>query len=248
MNNFITATGKTWITLSLLLFCANIQDVVASDEVRVTATLYSTLRLPCSFLFIIGEEGLSAAWELVDKDGRRLLVHKFTKGQDDFTNQDLQFTERTELSKQFSEGNLDLTLREVTYNDEGRYFCRATNNKGHGDKEVELSINELNANDAMVTVTHVEGKKHLKCIETGMFRNPWVRWFDDQGKDLSELGTRKITEVKDGKKKVESVLDYDVEINKHYFCQIREGRLRRTARAVISAGDPVSVPVVRLPE
>ncbi|XP_068122407.1 V-set domain-containing T-cell activation inhibitor 1-like isoform X2 [Hyperolius riggenbachi] len=237
-----------YIFLIIPLLCVTIKDVVSSDEVRVTATLYGTLRLPCSFPFIGGEVGLSVVWELVDKDGRRLLVHKFTKGEDNLTDQDLQFTERTELSKQFSEGNLDLTLSDVTYNDEGRYFCRAANNKGHGEKEVELSISELNADDAMVTVTHVEGKKCLKCIDIGMFRNPWVRWFDDQGKDLSVFSTRNITEAANGKKRVECVLNYSVEINKHYFCQIKEGRLRRTARAVISAGDTVSVPVVRLPE
>lgn len=67
-----------------------------------------------------------------------------------------------------------------------------------------------------------------------MFRNPWVRWYDVQGKDLSDNGRPNITDLGNGRKMVESVLQLDVETNKQYICQVKEGRLKRRARAVIS--------------
>ncbi|XP_018429036.1 PREDICTED: butyrophilin-like protein 8 [Nanorana parkeri] len=170
------------------------------------------------------------------------------KGQDQLEDQDIKYKERTQLSKDFSEGTVELTLRGVTFSDEGPYYCRAVNDRGHGDQKVQLTINELNAEEPMVTVAHIDGKKRLKCIETGAFRVPEVRWYDREGKDLSAHVTHNITVLGDGRMRVESVLDLDVETNAHYFCQVKEGRLKRTARAVISDGEPVTVTDTNLPE
>ncbi|KAM5126927.1 butyrophilin-like protein 10 [Mantella aurantiaca] len=215
---------------------------------KVGASLYGTVTLRCSFPFIKGSEGLIVVWEKKDKDGRGMIAHKFSDGDDNLRNQDLNYVERTELSNEFSQGTVDLTLHGVTFNDEGTYFCRAVNIGGHGDKEVELTINDLNAADSMVTVVHIDGKKRLKCFDSGVFRNPWVKWYDAKGKALSEQWTRNITDIGGGKKMVESMLDMDVETNKQYFCLVQEGRLKRKARAVISDGKPVTVTKIKLPE
>ncbi|XP_077335675.1 V-set domain containing T-cell activation inhibitor 1-like [Lithobates pipiens] len=232
----------------MLIIYIHFLPVTSLDKTEVVACLYGTVTLRCTFPFIRGREGLSVVWEKTDQDGRRLIAHKFTEGQDNLKDQDLSYTERTELSGDFSQGKVDLTLREVTFNDEGTYYCRAANKKGHGDKKVDLTIDKLNAAESTVTIIHDHGKQRLKCIDIGVFRNPWVKWYDEQLKDLSEYGTRKISDVSNGQKMVESVLNLDVETNKHYFCQVKEGRLKRTARAVISDGKPVTVAEMKLPE
>ncbi|XP_073473639.1 CD276 antigen-like [Aquarana catesbeiana] len=211
-------------------------------------SLYANVTLRCSFPFIRGQEGLSVVWEKNDKDGRRMIAHMFTEGRDNLKEQDMSYTGRTKLSEDFSHGTVDLILREVTFNDEGTYYCRAANGKGHGDKKVDLTIGNLNAAESTCTSIHIDGKKRLKCINIGVFRNPWVRWYDEQLTDLSEHGTRKITDISNGRKMVESVLNLDVEANKPYFCLVKEGRLKRTARAVLSDGKTVSVPETKLPE
>lgn len=219
-----------------------------TDQAEVVASLYANVTLRCSFPFIRGQEGLTVVWEKNYQDGRRLIAHKFTEGRDNLKEQDISYTERTKLSEDFSHGRVDLTLQEVTFNDEGTYYCRAANRKGHGDKKVDLTIDNLDAEESTCTSIHIDGKKCLKCIDIGVFRNPWVRWYDEQGTDLSEHGTRKITDIGNGRKMVASVLNLDVEANKPYFCLVKEGRLKRTARAVISDGKTVSIPETKLPE
>ncbi|CAI9602947.1 unnamed protein product, partial [Staurois parvus] len=200
----------------------------------VVASLYGTVILRCSFPFIRGLEGLVVVWEKTGPDKRGFIAHKYKDGRDNVKDQDLRYTGRTALSEDVSKGTLDLTLREVTFSDEGTYYCRAANKRRHGDQKVELTIGNLNAADSTVTVIHIDGKKRLKCMDIGVFRNPWVKWYDEQKTDLSQHGTRNVTDISNGRKKVESVLNMDVETNKHYFCVVKEGRLKRTARAVIS--------------
>ncbi|XP_073473644.1 V-set domain-containing T-cell activation inhibitor 1-like [Aquarana catesbeiana] len=235
------------IQITLVIICIDFLPVTSLDETKVVTSLYGTVTLPCWFPFIHGTKDLTVVWEKNDKDGR-FIAHKFIDGQDILKDQDLNYTGRTELSGDFSQGMVDLTLREVTFNDEGTYYCRAANKKGSGDKKVELTIDNLNAAESTVTIIHIDGKKRLKCIDIGVFRNPWVKWYDEQLTDLSEHGTRNITDISNGQKRVESVLNLDVETSKPYFCLVKEGRLKRTSRAVISDGKPVTVTEMKLPE
>ncbi|KAM9320423.1 uncharacterized protein PAF06_004945, partial [Gastrophryne carolinensis] len=124
----------------------------------------------------------------------------------------------------------------------------AGNNEEHGDRKLQLNIDRLNAEDPKVSYIHTPAGKRLKCEGNGVFQNPWVRWYLNST-DLSVYGSRNITHLPNGMKRVESVLDHDVEQNRHYICQIREGKLKRSVRAVISDGEhSVSVPKIELPE
>ncbi|XP_040190144.1 myelin-oligodendrocyte glycoprotein-like [Rana temporaria] len=232
----------------VLIMCIDSQRVGHLDKTGVVASLHDNVTLPCWFSFIQGSEGLKVVWEKNDKDGRGSIAHMFMNNQDNLTEQDIRYTERTELSGDFAQGTVNLTLREVTFNDEGTYFCRAANRKDHGDKKVELTINKLNAEESTVTIIHIDGKKRLKCIDIGVFRDPWIKWYDEESTDLSDYGTRNITDIGNGRKMVTSVLNLDVERNKPYFCVVKEGRLKRTARAVLSDGKPVIVTEIKLPE
>ncbi|KAM5126929.1 V-set domain-containing T-cell activation inhibitor 1-like [Mantella aurantiaca] len=124
----------------LCLMCTSFLLTLSSGEVRVTPKLYGTAELPCTFPFIRGLEDLTVVWEKVEDTGRRFLVHKSVAGRDDLSDQDSQYSGRTRFSGGVMKGNLQLTLTEATLRDEGTYYCRAANRKGHGDKKVELSI------------------------------------------------------------------------------------------------------------
>lgn len=233
--------------LIIFLVVVDVLTVESSDKPIVEALLYDTVRLPCSLPFIQRPEGLSVVWVKEDKDGNTLIVLKIIDGKENLADQNINYTNRTELSGEFSQGNADLIIRGVTFSDEGTYTCRVVNGRGHGDKEVELTIGGLNADDVRATSVHIDGKDRLKSFCTGVFVDPMVKWHDIDGNDLSEYGAHTITDLGDGRKMVESVLDLDVETNKQYFCHVQEGRLKRTARAVISDGKPVTVSECKIP-
>lgn len=222
-----------FLVMLLWVGCTIIQSVGAP----VSTYLYGSVQLPCSFPFVQGPEGLTVVWEKVGSDGRKLLVYKFMGGKDLLGDQDPQFKGRAELSRNFSLGNLNLTLREVTFQDEGTYVCKAAHEKDDGDLTVTLDISGLNVTDPAVIFTYINGDQYLRCLSSGVFRNLKVSWHDLQKVDLSHNATRNVTDLGDGRQMVESVLTIEMTPNVAYFCQIQEGRLSRTVRAVVSDGN-----------
>ncbi|XP_068127037.1 uncharacterized protein [Hyperolius riggenbachi] len=108
----------------------------------VTADLGDTVQLPCTFPFIQDGNNLLLLWERMDGNGK-LLVHRFMEGQDDLSQQDPQYTGRTTLSRDLSQGNLALTLTAVTLRDGGTYYCRGANQIRDDSTAVTLSITVL---------------------------------------------------------------------------------------------------------
>ncbi|XP_040190143.1 erythroid membrane-associated protein-like, partial [Rana temporaria] len=216
------------------LFWFNDED---DDDVSVNASLYGTVQLPCSFPFIRGPEELTLIWKK-EEGNNKSYIHSFKMGREHNLEQDPRYKGRTELSTEFPRGDLGLTLRGVTFADVGTYYCQAANTLNVDGKKVELSISGLNVHSQVGTLSAVDGKKRLTCITIGMFRDPWVRWYDVKNTTLTKYETHHITDEADGLKKVESVLRYDDEINETYFCQVGEGTLHTTTRIVRSEEHP----------
>ncbi|XP_040195656.1 uncharacterized protein LOC120928728 [Rana temporaria] len=226
------------LVMLLWVGCTIIQSVGAP----VSTYLYGSVQLPCSFPFVKEPEGLTVVWQKVESDGSKLLVYKLMYGKDLLSDQDPQFKGRVELSKKFSLGNLNLTLRTVTFQDEGTYLCKAAHEKDDGEVSVELAISGLNVTDPAVIFTYIGGDQYLRCLSSGVFRDLQVSWYDLHKIDLSRNATRSVTDLGDGRKMVESVLTMEMMPNVAYFCQIREGRLQRTVRAVVSDGNtPIAI-------
>ncbi|XP_040190104.1 uncharacterized protein LOC120921656 [Rana temporaria] len=201
----------------------------------VSTFLYGTAQLPCSFPFIRGLEKLTLIWKK-EEENIKSCIHSFQMGREHHLEQDSRYKGRTKLSTKFPQGDLGLTLRGVTFADVGTYYCHAANTLNAGIQKVELSISGLNVHSRVGTLSDVDGKKRLTCITIGMFRDPWVRWYDVKNTTLTKYETHHITDEADGMKKVESVLRYDDEINEMHFCQVGEGTLHTTTRIVRSDG------------
>ncbi|XP_066455311.1 butyrophilin subfamily 1 member A1-like [Eleutherodactylus coqui] len=209
--------------------------LLPTHEERVSVFLYLPATLPCAFPFVEALSDLTMIWVKV-KDQREVIIYKLLYGEESPEEQDHRYKGRVELSREFSQGNLHLTIKNVTYEDEGTYYCRAANHKGHGDKKVTLAIDKLNAVEPTVTLVTVGGKRCMKCRGSGVYGDPEVQWITAQGEDLSSYGKPNITEKEDGWKVVESTLHYDILKNVQILCHIKEGRLKRSTRAVISDG------------
>ncbi|XP_073407126.1 butyrophilin subfamily 1 member A1-like [Dendrobates tinctorius] len=223
------------LTLLLLLSALSpgLSGVIPLSQKTVSTYLYGTVTLPCHASFVDGVAGLTMIW--MKKENREnLILYKLLSGKENLEEQDPRYGGRVELSTAVSQGNLDLTLRNVSYEDEGSYFCRAANAKGHGDKMVTLSVGDLDAKSP--TITLVTEKRQLKCLSTGVYYAPQIQWITAFGVDLSIHGSFNVTDQGDGRKKVESVLEHDIKAEEQVLCHIHEGRLKRSTRGVISDG------------
>ncbi|KAM4700696.1 butyrophilin subfamily 1 member A1-like [Discoglossus pictus] len=209
----------------VLLFCRTLN----ASMMEVTTYLYGSAELPCTFPFVSGPESLYVSWQRrQDLKSKGTIVNTFRDGEDNNGYQDPEYRGRTELSRVLSRGKLDLILTNVTFSDEGIYYCRAANLRDRGDIPVRLSRNRLRASDPSVTFATLN--------------EPRSEWNNPEKKDCTSFGTLNLIDLHDGTRRVESVLEYNITPNVHYFCYIKEGRLRRSARAVISDGSqPVTV-------
>ncbi|KAM4701009.1 butyrophilin subfamily 1 member A1-like [Discoglossus pictus] len=234
-----------WIVVFLyavLFFCQTINASI----MEVTTYLHGSAEFPCTFSFVSGPKSLYVSWEKREHlKSRGTIVHNLRDGGDDNEYQDPEYRGRTELSRDLSRGKLDLILTNVTFSDEGIYYCRAANLRDRGDIPIRLSINRLRASDPSVTFVTSNNERRLKCFSTGIFREPqieWIEWNNSEKINCTSFGTLNVIDLDDGTRLVESVLEYNITPNVHYFCYIKEGRLRRSARAVISDGSqPVTI-------
>ncbi|XP_053313887.1 butyrophilin subfamily 3 member A2-like [Spea bombifrons] len=227
MERLFRVSGSLLLLLTSMLSEASVQN----------ASFYESVVLPCEFPFVSGRDDLQVSWFFVkDVNEEPLVVHSLINGQDRSEAQSSQFRGRTSIPG-LSNGKLDLTLERVDFSDEGVYTCSAATTKGHGDIETRLRINRLEADDPAVVLRYVDGQRQLKCTATGWFKDPRVQWRNRDHEDLSEYARTSVSDLPDGRQTVESVLESNVEENVHYFCQIKEGRLKRSVRAVISDGN-----------
>ncbi|XP_073524840.1 butyrophilin subfamily 2 member A2-like [Phyllobates terribilis] len=223
------------LTLLLLLSALSpgLSGVIPLSQKTVSPFLYGSVTLPCEASFVDGVAGLTMIWTKKENQ-KNPVLYKLLSGKENLEEQDPRYKGRVTLSTELSQGNLDLTLRNVSYEDEGIYFCRAANAKAHGDKMVTLSIGDLYATSP--TITLVTKKRQLKCLSIGVYYAPQIQWITPFRKDLSRYGSLSVTDLGDGRKMVTSVLDYDIKADEHVLCHIQEGRLRRSIRGVISDG------------
>ncbi|XP_053561717.1 butyrophilin-like protein 2 [Bombina bombina] len=219
--------------------CRPVHD--AALVVEVTTYLYGTAVLPCTFQFITGPKGSYVTWvkeNALNKGGP--IAHVFQDRQHRSELEDPVYRGRTEMIGDLYRGQLNLMLRNVTFSDEGIYYCKAVNVQDRGNTPVKLLVVRLNASDPRVTAVTVGDKRRLKCFTTGRFRDPQIEWTELQDgdmKDLSSYGHLTVTVLSDGQQLLESVLDYNVQIYVHYWCHVTEGRLKISVRAVISDGE-----------
>ncbi|XP_053561101.1 butyrophilin-like protein 1 [Bombina bombina] len=214
-----------------------------TSVVEVTTYLYGTTVLPCDFPFITGPQSLYVTWvkkEALNEKGP--IAYVFQDGEHKSELQDPVYRGRTEMIWDLYRGQLNLMLSNVTFSDEGTYYCQAANLRDRGDIAVRLSVGGLSTSDPRVTAVTVGDKRRLKCFTTGSFRDPQIEWKELQNgdiRDLSSYGHLNVTHLSDGQQLLESVLDYNVQTNVHYWCHIKEGKLKRSTRAVISDGHDI---------
>lgn len=145
---------KVLILCSMLALSSGKPFIPHTLEEHVSTSLHGSVTLPSNFSFIQSLEGLTVIWEKKENDNKH-IVYWILKGQENLEEQDPRYRGRVDISTEFSQGNLDLILRDVTHEDAGTYYCRAANQNAHGDKKVTLSIDDIKTEVPYLTITVV---------------------------------------------------------------------------------------------
>ncbi|XP_068122425.1 CD276 antigen homolog [Hyperolius riggenbachi] len=174
--------GAGWSVL-LILMVMRPPLVIRGDD-RVTTVLNRTVQLPCWFPLAKGDGGLSVAWYKEQPDGRELLVHKFIRDKEDLSEQDPLYRGRTQLSEGISQGNLTLTLTEVTRADQGTYLCKGASNFKFDTKKVELYIRDPVTKPTIEVSRTADGGVLLHCVSSSP--DVTYEWLAEDGKIVTK--------------------------------------------------------------
>ncbi|CAN2387703.1 hypothetical protein PRIEUP_LOCUS12022, partial [Pristimantis euphronides] len=130
---------------------------------------HDTVTLTCTFPFVKSWADLAVVWVKEEME-IEVIIYKLLNGKECVGEQDPRYKGRVELSKKFPQGNLDLIMRNATYEDQGTYHCRAANHNQYGSKNVTLSIDKLNADEPTVTLVTIDEKWFMNCSGTGVYQ------------------------------------------------------------------------------
>ncbi|ABG25667.1 ORF100 [Ranid herpesvirus 2] len=221
----------------VVLWCVAFAHTVGCTTPVFRTQLYGSVILRCTFPFLLKDTSAEVVWE-IEREGARTLAYKKVRGQQEEVWP--PYTGRVRFVGTWQ--HLNIEISNVTSADEGVYFCRCLNTKGHGDKQVRLEITGVNAGDPMIGLIYVGGYKRLQCTWTGDLRDTKMWWYDANGRLINVVkSTQRVAKVERGLTMVSSVLDLEINVNHHYFCRTSEGKFKKVTRGVLSDGSPVKI-------
>ncbi|KAK2886737.1 hypothetical protein Q8A73_020683 [Channa argus] len=151
---------------SLVLFFVLWLWTLVRGDTDVSCDFMKSCILPCSFQ--AGSEEI-IHWIQIPGD---INVHSFYHSQDQLALQDQRFRKRTSLFKdQISRGNGSLQLTGVQVQDQGRYRCHTSTNRGTRNVFINLKV------DAPVSKIHIEQVgNRITCSSEGIYPEPEITW------------------------------------------------------------------------
>lgn len=232
-------------------------------EEPVVALYGQDTTLHCSFTpeANFSLKDLSLIWQLTDT---KRLVHSFSDGRDQLTDQGGGYTNRTALFyDQLSQGNVSLLLRRVEIADEGSFTCfvrvrdynsAAVTLQVAGEmwlcSVIHLSLDAVILHDAFPFLPapyskpnlNLEPNKDLKpgdravvtCQSSYGYPEASVLWQDSHGANITENVTTSQVANEEGLFDVYSVLHVLVEPSSTYSCLVRNPVLQQETHASVT--------------
>ncbi|XP_035772338.1 CD276 antigen-like [Neolamprologus brichardi] len=185
-------------------------------DTEVSCIFMETCMLPCS-----SEGGTAVIIHWFQQSAGNLFVHSFYEGKDQLGLQYQRFRGRTSLfSDQISSGNASLQLTKVEVQDEGRYKCYTSTDRGNQESFINLKI------DAPVKKVNIQRAKNIiTCSSEGIYPKPELTW--------STSPSSKNTTVKLTERLLynisSSLIVSDSETDLDYSCTISTRRNRKRA-------------------
>ncbi|XP_053560491.1 butyrophilin-like protein 10 [Bombina bombina] len=217
------------------------------DEVYVPR--FADAILPCHFSFIEGTDTLGLSWHREDiveeievddiyayiqqtfefKDPE--LVYSYHSHRDVLEDQSYRYHGRVTVDKEeLGDGDLSLYMKNVNYEDEALYTCKAISAHGKGEIKLKLMIQE--EEEPPVQFDTVDNATVARCISNGWYKVPIVKWLNRREEDITVNSTMHVLEEKqDGNHRVSSTLN-GAKSHEIYRCLIRDAKKARRARTV----------------
>ncbi|XP_030621740.1 CD276 antigen [Chanos chanos] len=221
---------------------------VQVPEVPVVALHGMDTTLNCTFSGVttFNLSDISVFWQLSDT---KRSVHSYMGGQDQLTEQDGRFANRTSMfPDQLTRGNASLLLRKVRVVDEGSYTCfvRVV------DYSSAALILQVAARYTVPEVMWDTGSNPrpgdevaLTCLAYRGYPEAEVYWQDGTGRNLTDNVTISQVANDEGLFNVRSVLTVTLEPNSTYTCRLTNQLIGQESHAsvIISAQSMVFPPV-----
>nr|DBA34636.1 TPA: hypothetical protein GDO54_002182 [Pyxicephalus adspersus] len=240
----------TALALSLLLYLAECDYVIPKPQYEeILVPRYGNATLPCHFTFIENTYDLGMSWHREDiveeievediqayiqqtyEYKEPQLVYSFHKDKEDHSEQSFAYYDRVRVDvNEIPDGDLTLFIRNVDYQDEGLYTCKAISPHGKGEVKLKLIIQE--EEEPPVKFDTVDNATVCRCVSKGWYKIPIVRWLNRREDDISENSTTEVLEqTQDGSQRVSSTLS-GVKSHEIYRCLIRDVKKARRARTI----------------
>ncbi|XP_022625224.1 V-set domain-containing T-cell activation inhibitor 1-like, partial [Seriola dumerili] len=141
--------------------------MLTRGDTEVSCVFMESCILPCSFQ---GDTDVIIHWIQVTAGNRQ--VHSFYYKKDQFSHQDQRFRGRTSLfTDQISRENASLQLTGLQVQDQGRYKCYTSSNRGNNDSYINLKVE---APVRRVDIWQVENR--ITCSSERIYPQPELTW------------------------------------------------------------------------
>ncbi|XP_069722864.1 CD276 antigen [Phaenicophaeus curvirostris] len=234
---------------TLVLSLAGAMEIQVPDE-PVVALFGQDATLRCSFSpgANFSLDNLTLFWHLTDT---KRLVHSFSGGRDQLTNQGDSYANRTALFyDQLAQGNVSLLLRRVEISDEGSFTCFVWV-QHYSSAAVTLQVAAPYSKPNMNLEPHKDLKPGdlatVTCHASRGYPEASVLWQDSQGRNITENITTSQVANEEGLFDVHSVLQVQVEPSSTYSCLVRNPVLQQETQASVTfTGQHLGFPAVAL--
>ncbi|XP_068122404.1 V-set domain-containing T-cell activation inhibitor 1-like [Hyperolius riggenbachi] len=238
------------LTISLLVYLAECDYILPKPQYEeILVPRFGNATLTCQFSFIENTYDLGFSWhredivEEIEVDDIQAyiqqryeykepqLVYSFHKDREDLQEQSYHFQDRVRVDiNEIPEGDLSMHIRNVDYQDEGLYTCKAISPYGKGEVKLKLLIQE--EEEPPVTFDTVDNATVVRCVSKAWYKVPIVRWQNRREDDVTDNSTVEVLEQKeDGSRRVISTLT-GVKSNEIYRCFVRDVKKARRARTI----------------
>uniref|UniRef100_A0A4W6G5I8 Ig-like domain-containing protein n=1 Tax=Lates calcarifer TaxID=8187 RepID=A0A4W6G5I8_LATCA len=213
----------------LMIFCFN---GLNQQNTEVSCVFMESCILPCILpcSFQSGADPV-IIWFLETQG--QLNVHSYYSNQDQLGHQNQFFRGRTSLFKdQISRGNASLQLTGVEVQDQGRYKCHTSTNRGSQDSLINLRV------DGMRDTQEIH-KDICLCFSEGIYPEPDLTWSTRPPSNLNLQNQTSIQQTEQQLYNISSSLILsDSETDLSYICTIstRSNSRRAQVKGVSESG------------
>uniref|UniRef100_A0A4W6G2R9 Ig-like domain-containing protein n=1 Tax=Lates calcarifer TaxID=8187 RepID=A0A4W6G2R9_LATCA len=210
MFNVLISLMLKLVTSCCLIYKLHHHILLMIFYTEVSCVFMESCILPCSF-----QTDPVIIWFLETQG--QLNVHSYYSNQDQLGHQNQFFRGRTSLFKdQISRGNASLQLTGVEVQDQGRYKCHTSTNRGSQDSLINLRV------DAPVSKVNMEQvENRIICSSEGIYPEPDLTWSTRPPSNLNLQNQTSIQQTEQQLYNISSSLILsDSETDLSYICTI----------------------------